>query len=225
MSSNVLTVESNVETPCITHFWSSNHLTADYRTFKSLSIKNKLDVLKEKYACYGWLSPGHTLAECETKSKCDAETGCSEYHHPSLHLVTKDVAAAALSIIDDCYDTSDHVLLPIMKVEPVSKRCRYLSCLWDSAADILFTNTKARQLRLNGKPAKLSVTVAGGHKTIVNSFEYILYLRDLSRTHRCIKVYGFERITNEIGKLELEHVAKQFEGITVNDINRPDGEM
>ena len=223
--SNVLTVESNVET-CIIHFWSTNHSTADCRTFHNLNINNKLDVLKEKNACHGCLISGHSLAECKVKKKCDVGSGCLKYHHSSLHVDSKNGTATALRMIDTDHDIVDYVLLPIMKVEPESKRCKYLSCLWDSAADIsLITNSKANQMRLKGKPAKLSVTVAGGQKSTIDSLEYSLTLRDTDRKLHTIKVYGIEKITNEIGKLELKDVVKQFEGITPDDIDRPEGEL
>ena len=95
------------------------------------------------------------ISECEVKGKCGIN-GCEEFHNPVLHVETKE--AYANTIKENC-DRYSEILLPIMKVTPDSKRCRYLSCLWDSAADVsLITNSMARKLCLNGKPAKLSVT-------------------------------------------------------------------
>lgn len=38
-----------------------------------------------------------------------------------------------------------------------------------------------------------------------------------------MKVYGIERITNKINKLELQEVVEQFEDINPEDIVRPEG--
>ena len=192
-SPNVNIISTNGESACIIHFWVDNHSTEDCRTFKNLSAENKFNVLKEKSACFGCLRVGHFLNGCESKTKCDASSSCDEFHHPSLHAFVA-TAVNANTITDD-FSHADHVLLPVMKVVTDSKRCKILSCLWDSAADIsLITNSKARELRLTGKPAKLSITVAGGRKSIVQSFGYVLHLRDQHQERHTLLVYGIDKI-------------------------------
>ena len=130
------------KTVCI-HFCTDSHSTADCRTYKNLSIGNKLNVLKEKSACFACFNPGHRLKECTVKSMCG--DNCNKFHHPSLHT---EVTSGLSNTITDSDSTScnpEHVLLPAMKVIPDSKRCKSLSCLWDTGADIsLIKNLKAR---------------------------------------------------------------------------------
>ena len=81
-----------------------------------------------------------------------------------------------------------------MEVIPNSKRCSSLSCHWDAGADISpITFSKARQLKLYGWPAKLHVTTASGQKSILDSPEYKLILRDKFQV-----THGMEGFTESI---------------------------
>ena len=113
-----------------------------------------------------------------------------------------------------------------MKVVAHTRSYKALSCLWDGGADIsLITNSKARQLNLKGKPIKLYVTTAGGHKSVVDSMAYVLVLRDKMGYTHSLRVYGFDKITSDVAKFELNSIVKQFENISLQDVERPCGEV
>ena len=106
-----------------------------------------------------------------------------------------------------------------MKVVAHTRSYKALSCLWDGGADIsLITNSKARQLNLKGKPIKLYVTTAGGHKSVVDSMAYVLVLRDKMGYTHSLRVYGIDKITSDVAKFELNSIVKQFENISLQDI-------
>ena len=220
-SSHIHAIHTAVDDCCVIHFWSITHSTANCRTYNNLSIDNKFNVLKEKAACFSCLIPGHTLKECTVKSVCG--DNCSEFHHPSLH--TEVASVQSHTIVDINYNPG-HVLLPIMKIIPDSKRCSYLSCLWDAGADIsLITFSKARQLKLYGKPAKLHITTASGQKSILDSHEYKLILQDKFQLTHIMKVYGIAKITNNIAAIDMKSIVAQFKNVNLGDIERPSGEV
>ena len=143
-------------------------------------------MLREKSACFGCLLPGHNLTECSNKSKC-SDT-CELFHHPSLHDHTVSGSSHAIMDSDVLSPHPREVLLPIMKVTVDSKERMYLSCLWDTGADIsLITNSTAKRLKLNGRPTRLSITTAGGHSIVADSYEYKLRLRDKHQNVRILR--------------------------------------
>ena len=84
-------------------------------------------------------------------------------HHLSLH--KSDEIPGVTNTVSDLSSCSYNVLLPIMKIATVSKRCKIVSFLWDAGADISFIiSSKAKQLKLQGRPVTLYVTIAGGKK-------------------------------------------------------------
>ena len=69
------------------------------------------------------------------------------------------------------------------------------------------------------------MTTAGGKKSITNSYKYKLSLRDKSLTSHNLNVYGIDRTTNNIAKVELNPIIQNFENVDLRDIQRPPGEV
>ena len=40
-----------------------------------------------------------------------------------------------------------------------------------------------------------------------------------------MKVYGIEKITNDVGKIDLGTISNRFDGIDLHDIRRPEGQV
>ena len=220
-------VSSEVAIPsssCIIHFWSENHATADCRTYNNLSHDHKLNVLRERSACTGCLGTGHSVEECTTTSQCTVDSTCVEKHHPSLH-TTPSVDGTVSTIVSDHVSPAD-ILLPFMKVETGSPRCNYLSCLWDTCANVcLITHSKASLLRLKGKPAKLFFTGAGGVQSVVDSLCYSLCLLDRHQVSHSIKVFGIDKITREIPHVSPETISGHFGKADLTNLARPSGDV
>ena len=81
---NAIERDVDINDNCLIHN-QGNHKTEACRQYISLSIEEKLKLLREKWACYGCLLPGHLAIECTNRVPCVA--GCDQLHHPSLHRV------------------------------------------------------------------------------------------------------------------------------------------
>ena len=73
---------TDVENSCIIHFWVDNHSTPDCQTYTNLSIEDKLNILKQKSACFA-CHPAHMLEKCTVKSFCG--DNCDKFHLLNLH--------------------------------------------------------------------------------------------------------------------------------------------
>ena len=222
----VQTISTGSTSTCAIHFWSSNHTTSDCRTYGNLPIETKREVLRERSACFGCLAPGHFIGECDNKSECTANENCREFHHPSLHVTAGDASITTLSG-DHSVSDAGRVLLPIMKVVPDSKRCKYLSCLWDSAADVsLITYAKVEQLRLRGQPCTLSITGAGGIESFIDTYKYTLKLINKRGVVHEMTVYGIEKITKRVtSSIAPETVSSHFKDVDFRDVEQPLGSV
>ena len=216
---------------CVIHFWSDNHSTSDCRSFNNLPVETRKAILRERSACFGCLGVGHAIGDCSNKVECSATPGCKEFHHPSLHATDGAAPAtnASVTTLSENHTNPDcgKVLLPIMKVVPKSNRCKFLSCLWDSAADVsLITFTKAKRLGLRGLPGTLSITGAGGVKTYIHTFEYKISLIDKEGGVEELIVYGIEKITKEVTSfVSPETVSSHFREINFQDVEQPLGSV
>ena len=111
-----------------------------------------------------------------------------------------------------------------MKIIPDSKRCSYLSCLWDAGADIsLITFSKARQLKVNLLNSTL--LLQADKNSILDSREYKLILRGKFHATHIMKVYGIAKITNNIAAIDMKSIVAQFKNVNLGDIERPSGEV
>ena len=50
-------------------------------------------------------------------------------------------------------------------------------------------------------------------------------LRDKYQVIHCLKVYGIDKITNDIAEVELKPIIKQFKNVDLHDVRRPSGEV
>ena len=218
---NIHAIEaSGCERTCLVH-GIGGHDTKDCRQYKSLSVAERYAIVKSTGACYGCLCLGHQVRECAERTICG--NGCEKYHHSSLHEKNKSSAHT----VGNFTSTDNSVcLLPIMKVKVSSPYIDSLGTLWDSGASItLILNSKAKSLRLKGKPVQLSITKVGGTEEVVSSHLYDVPLlrSDGRRVH--IRAYGIDKITSNISRIDLSNVIPLFKDVKINDIVRPEGEI
>ncbi|CAB3984062.1 RNA-directed DNA polymerase from transposon BS [Paramuricea clavata] len=76
--------EATKTTRCLVHS-SSTHYTADCRVYQEMAPEGKVQLLKEKRACWSCLKIGHRSIDCRQRKKCNSDD-CSKYHHDSLHV-------------------------------------------------------------------------------------------------------------------------------------------
>jgi hypothetical protein len=115
------------------------------------------------------------------------------------------------------------VILMIGKVESSDIP---LTTLWDPGANTsLLTFESARKLGLKGREVTLSVTKVGNTSECIQSKEYLLPLTDMYGKVWQVKVYGMNKITADISKVDVHGVVRFFKGIKEGNILRPEGKV
>ncbi|CAB3989230.1 RNA-directed DNA polymerase from transposon BS [Paramuricea clavata] len=197
--------EATKTTRCLVHS-SSMHNTADCRVYQEMAPEGKVQLLKEKRACWSCLKIGHRSIDCRQRKKCNSDD-CSKYHH------------------DADGKESGTCLLQVMKIKSAVNAAP-LNVLWDGGATIsLITFAKACELSLDGEEIRLSVVKVGGVKEEMRSSVYKLPLIDESGETVKFRVYGIDRISSPMEGINLNGVMHLFQNINKQEIQRTNGEI
>ena len=139
---------------CIIH-GADNHRTFECRKYLSLPLTERYNLLREQFACYNCLMPGHIAISCKIRKICGINN-CDRFHHPTLHQVQMWASNVSIS--------NSSCLLQIMKIPVKSNHVRHVvNVFWDSGATIsLIRKEKAIELGFNGTPVISNVTTVGG---------------------------------------------------------------
>ena len=109
-----------------------------------------------------------------------------------------------------------------MKIE--SDSTLSVNVLWDGGATVsLITFDMANQLQLKGRRCKLSITGVGGGTKCINSYAYVLMLRDVYGGMQQFTVYCIERISSEIKVVNIKGVLNLIENLKEEEVSRPSG--
>ena len=68
---------------CLLH-GNCSHWTDECKAYLSKSISERMELLKDKKACWSCLKTGHSIRDCKKKKTC-GENGCTLNHHKTLH--------------------------------------------------------------------------------------------------------------------------------------------
>ena len=221
--------EATKTTRCLVHS-SSTHNTADCRVYQEMTPEGKVQLLKEKRACWSCLKIGHRSIDCRQRKKCNSDD-CSKYHHDSLHVAHVQGVAFHIPYVSRPNSDADGkesrtCLLQVMKVKSAVNAAAPLNVLWDGGATIsLITFAKARELSLDGEEIRLSVVKVGGVKEEMRSSVYKLPLIDESGETVNFRVYGIDRISSPVEGINLNGVMHLFQNINKQEIQRPSGEI
>ena len=217
-------VQTNRVNRCIYHN-SNGHLTEECRNYLGMQIQERIDVIKEKQACWSCLKNGHKSKECRYKKKCNVGN-CDRFHHPSLHAVNANVGTLNTKILDENKKVntwSSTCLLQIMKIPSVDQE---ISVLWDSGASIsLVTFKAANQLGLKGNAVNLSIFKVGGQVEDLSSFRYVLPLTDVYGNIFKIHVYGIDKISNSVQSIDDSVIFQKFPELKCEGIQVVSGEV
>ncbi|XP_062602451.1 uncharacterized protein LOC134264167 [Saccostrea cucullata] len=187
-----------------------------------------MELLKRNGACFSCLKSGHLSKRCNYRKPCEItdfrQQKCGRFHHPFLHGVIVNASAHhhSVNIVNE-EQGKKGVILMISKIESGNIP---LTTLWDPGANIsLLTFESARKLGLKGREVTLSVTKVGNTSECIQSKEYLLPLTDMYGKVWQVKVYGMNKITADISKVDVHGVVKFFKGIKEGDIVRPEGKV
>ena len=198
---------------CIIHKVNS-HRTVDCRKYTDMTVRERMDVLRDNFGCYRCLSPGHLASNCVNYEPC--VDGCDKMHHISLH---DSVTPAGVYSIDE----DNSCLLQIMEIPVKSEVKGTLNVFWDSGSTVsLILNSKAKLHKLKGIPVSLTITTVGGVEKKECSRKYRVPLIDSKGCIRYVMAYGINRITSDISCLSIEGVINSF-NMPLNEVKRPCG--
>ena len=152
---------------------------------------------------------------------------CGKYHHVSLHPLqtneTKSVNAVYSQSLSDCSDSP--CIFPIMRVR-IANTSLYANVLWDCCASVcLITDAKARELRLQGTPSEISLTVVGGIQRSIESTRYKVPLVDLQGRTFIIHAHSINTISSNIRELNFSKIKRFFPKAIIDQLIRPMGEV
>ena len=161
-----------------------------------MTVGDRYELMKQSDACFSCLSPSHLLYDCKDKGKCIH--GCGKYHHETLHVDKSDTTRTfdVKTINADLDSAYNLCLFPIMRVK-VGNALQYANVLWDCCASVsLITESKAKQLGLQGIPSDISITVVGGINRAIGSKRYHIPLIDLNGRTFHLEAHSISTISN-----------------------------
>ena len=216
---NVISSDSNsIADNCLIHNVNS-HQTFECRKYLTMSLDEKYKLLRENFACYACLLPGHVAIDCSKRIPCQ-NNNCDRLHHHTLHHPVESVQNHSFSSIND----ANLCLLQIMAIPIKSRATEHLNVFWDSGATVsLVLKSKAIAHGFKGTPVTLCVTMIGGIERREDSYRYRVPLIDREGKIRTIVAYGIEIITNDISSINVYEVNKLFHGSNIPVVQRPSG--
>lgn len=177
---------------CLIHE-NSDHWTDECRAYLTKPTSERIEVVKKRKACWYCLKTGHVFRDCKRKRNC-GENGCTRKHNKSLHNLEEDKNRDTKVQENNSNDnkiqdgkqefcmsacnslTEDTCLLQFQKIRTPKG---FVNVMWDNGSSLCFiTNKKAKELKLTGKKATLTIVRVGGKTEILNSCKYELPLID-----------------------------------------------
>ena len=114
----------------------------------------------------------------------------------------------------------------LLQVQRIRTKKGWANVLWDNGASLCFiTNKKAKEEKLKGIRAELSIVKVGGVNEKLVSYKFKLTLIDKRGQELQIDVYGIDKITSNIQEVNLDGVHRLFKDVTKEEIARPTGEI
>ena len=197
------------------------HSTVDCADFKSLELPAKYEALRSIHACFRCFGD-HRRSRCREKEPCKK---CEGNHHTLLcKIEAVDSNHNSLAVVSD----SNHAvsrksvgLYAVASVGVKSSKKRSTVFLDNGSDSSWVTDEAARRLGAKklGKYV-LEVTTTGGNETIYESQLYSLDLITSSGKIVTVELYGINKITGKLAKLNLINLTSLFPGYEVSALQR-----
>jgi len=153
---------------------SEKHYTENCPSFIALNVEERINIIKDKGACWACMRIGHKSSYCWRRRRCTKDN-CNMFHHELLHSQEDSKVEIEANHMDERGGGS--CLLQLMKIKTECNND--VNVLWDGGATLsLITFKRAAQLGLTGKSVRLSVTKVGGITDKIDSYKDQLYLID-----------------------------------------------
>ena len=202
--------------------YKNKHMVGQCRAFKKMSVEDKGKFVKSKSLCVLCFDKSHKVADCEKKSTwkpCDVG-GCGKWHSRQLH----GAKVQGLALVAPQARGSEKIVLLVQEV-PVRGGGTCVT-LWDSGSTVaLITFKAAERFHLTGEKCNFEVTGVGNKRENYNTKLYNVPIVDKSGNVHFIQAYGMPEITPVEPSCQLDKVAGLFDGLSVEEIQRPSGQV
>ncbi|XP_076028384.1 uncharacterized protein LOC143017480 [Oratosquilla oratoria] len=183
---------------------SSTHDTQDCYVFKSLSDKERLEIVKSNNLCFNCLSNQHRARNCTRRETCDVifnNKKCGMWHHPLLH---------RSPLNGTMYHVNDHKTSKVLlMVSSIYHNGVPINTMWDSGSDVtVITHSMAKRLGLIGKDVQMTITKVGNVVESCMSKEYTIPLVDQQGKIWKIKAYGLDEITSNVYEVDANELSR-----------------
>ena len=229
------------KSPCAVHTQGmAKHRTEDCSAFQRMSYRDKLFALRRVGACFKCFQQ-HLRAHCTDESPC---LKCGDTSHHSLlckngtvppdttpppDTVTQQQSQPDLPVIVTSSSSvhSKTVSLYAIFTVPVNDAEQHATVFTDDGSDSSYITNKAAK-RLGARELNkvlLKVTTTGGKETEYESMEYALDLITKSGRKVTITMFGLERITGTVPRIDLGTVKELFPDTDVSTLQRTSTEV
>lgn len=204
---------------------SYTHDTQNCHSFKALSDKEKMEMLKRKGLCFNCISGQHLAKNCTKGGTCPVMTSnnvCNMRHHPLLHRAHVD----GIMYHSTGKLLNDHGKVQVMlMISSINHNGYQITTLWDSGSNItVITHSLARKLGLSGKNVTLDITKVGNVTETYSTKEYEFPIVDKKGNVWHIRAYGMEEITARATEVNTFELSKIF-GLQPQLLVRPVGRI
>ena len=195
------------------------------KAFENKSAAEKIKLVRENEACFRCLEQGHTANSCKRNFKCK-EDGCGMPHHQMLHEAhASGISFHSEEVFSMAERRDTEILLQLQKLKGSNRGGNWtsLNTLWDGGSTLSFiTFRQAKRMNLSGRRVNLQIVKVGGAIEELESCRYDLTLIDKANTVITVSVLGIDRISTDITPIEVVGVIKLFQGVSVQDLDRPE---
>ena len=206
---------------------TSTHWVDQCAKLQAMTPDNRMKLIKENRACFSCLkktSKNHRAANCSRRRQCTAKVNdqqCKSYHHPMLHDCgsSNQVGVASVS-------NNKKVLLPVISVEILGQEAkrRKGNVLLDSGAQVsLIRHAVAKDLKLKGKDANVTITKVGGQEEEICTKLYKVPLLSLDNNSvHHITAIGIPSISDSVASVNVGQIGEKL-GLERTKIFRENG--
>ena len=206
---------------------TSTHWVDQCSKLEGMSPENRMKLIRENRACFSCLkktSKNNRAATCSRRRQCTGKVNgqqCKSYHHPLLHESSPPSQVGVASV-----NNGKESMLPVIQAEVLGQegKRRKANILLDSGAQVsLIRNSIAKDLRLKGKDADVTITKVGGEEEEIRTKLYkvsLLSLENNSVHH--ITAIGIPSISDNVASVDVGKVSEKL-GLEGRNLVRGNG--
>ena len=160
------------QTTCATEqlkcfFCEQPHYIQRCDKFKTLSVDERHQWIKERRQCLRCLSTGHSTSTCHRRRPCGLG-GCRELHHRMLHGAAAEMSSEVIGATQDATPSCMLMKTCVIDINVVTpngkRRCR--AFLDEGSSVTLMDRSLADELKLSGPRCSMDIKTVTGVKTV-----------------------------------------------------------